>query len=105
MDNVNSKEIGSITVNQAIDQLLPFEEAKANPQEEAITEPVEEEAQVSETEEQEEILEDNSDEGEEVEDATFEEDEQEEVEEEVQLYKIKVDGEEEEVTLDEALSN
>ena len=104
MDNVNSKEIGSITVNQAIDQLLPFEEAKANPQEEAITEPVEEEAQVSETEEQEEVLEDNSDEGEEVEDATFEEDEQEEVEEEVQLYKIKVDGEEEEVTLDEALN-
>ena len=52
MENVNSKESGSISVNEAIDQLLPLEEAKANPQEEAVTEPVEEEAQVSETEEQ-----------------------------------------------------
>lgn len=105
MENVNSKESGSISVNEAIDQLLPLEEAKANPQEEAVTEPVEEEAQVSETEEQEEVLEeDNSDEGEEVEDTPDQEDDAEEVEEEVQLYKVKIDGEEAEVTLEEALS-
>jgi len=104
MENVNSKESGSISVNEAIDQLLPQEEAKANPQEEAVTEP-EEEAQVSETTEQEEVLEEDiSDEGEEVEDTTDQEDDGEEVEEEVQLYKVKIDGEEAEVTLEEALS-
>ena len=104
MENVNSQESNSISVNEAIDQLLPLEEAKANPQEEAVTEPVEEEAQVSETEEQEEVLEDNSDEGEEVEDTTDQEDDGEEVEEEAPLYKVKIDGEEAEVTLEEALS-
>ena len=104
MENVNSKESGSISVNEAIDQLLPQEEAEANPQEEAVTEP-EEEAQVSETTEQEEVLEEDiSDEGEEVEDTTDQEDDGEEVEEEVQLYKVKIDGEEAEVTLEEALS-
>lgn len=104
MENVNSRESGSISVNEAIDQLLPQEEAKANPQEEAVTEP-EEEAQVSETTEQEEVLEEDiSDEGEEVEDTTDQEDDGEEVEEEVQLYKVKIDGEEAEVTLEEALS-
>mgnify|MGYP003139685358 CR=1 FL=1 len=81
MENVNSKESGSISVNEAIDRLLPQEEAEANPQEEAI-----------------------SDEGEEVEDTTDQEDDGEEVEEEVQLYKVKIDGEEAEVTLEEALS-
>ena len=104
MENVNSKESGSISVNEAIDQLLPQEEAEANPQEEAVTEP-EEEAQVSETTEQEEVLEEDiSDEGKEVEDTTDQEDDGEEVEEEVQLYKVKIDGEEAEVTLEEALS-
>tara|TARA_A100001015_G_C15026230_1_gene730635 strand:+ start:213 stop:1211 length:999 start_codon:yes stop_codon:yes gene_type:complete len=104
MENVNSRESGSISVNEAIDQLLPQEEAKANPQEEAVNEP-EEEAQVSETTEQEEVLEEDiSDEGEEVEDTTDQEDDGEEVEEEVQLYKVKIDGEEAEVTLEEALS-
>jgi len=104
MENVNSKESGSISVNEAIDRLLPQEEAEANPQEEAINEP-EEEAQVSETTEQEEVLEEDiSDEGEEVEDTTDQEDDGEEVEEEVQLYKVKIDGEEAEVTLEEALS-
>jgi DNA repair exonuclease SbcCD ATPase subunit len=104
MENVNSKESGSISVNEAIDRLLPQEEAEANPQEEAINEP-EEEAQVSETTEQEEVLEEDiSDEGEEVEDTTDQEDDDEEVEEEVQLYKVKIDGEEAEVTLEEALS-
>ena len=104
MENVNSRESGSISVNEAIDQLLPQEEAEANPQEEAVTEP-EEEAQVSETTEQEEVLEEDiSDEGEEVEDTTDQEDDGEEVEEEVQLYKVKIDGEEAEVTLEEALS-
>ena len=104
MENVNSKESGSISVNEAIDRLLPQEEAEANPQEEAVTEP-EEEAQVSETTEQEEVLEEDiSDEGEEVEDTTDQEDDGEEVEEEVQLYKVKIDGEEAEVTLEEALS-
>ena len=78
MENVNSRESGSISVNEAIDQLLPQEEAKANPQEEAVTEP-EEEAQVSETTEQEEVLEEDiSDEGEEVEDTTDQEDDGEE---------------------------
>lgn len=104
MENVNSKESGSISVNEAIDRLLPQEEAEANPQEEAVNEP-EEEAQVSETTEQEEVLEEDiSDEGEEVEDTTDQEDDYEEVEEEVQLYKVKIDGEEAEVTLEEALS-
>lgn len=104
MENVNSRESGSISVNEAIDQLLPQEEAEANPQEEAVNEP-EEEAQVSETTEQEEVLEEDiSDEGEEVEDTTDQEDDGEEVEEEVQLYKVKIDGEEAEVTLEEALS-
>lgn len=104
MENVNSKESGSISVNEAIDRLLPQEEAKANPQEEAVNEP-EEEAQVSETTEQEEVYEEDiSDEGEEVEDTTDQEDDDEEVEEEVQLYKVKIDGEEAEVTLEEALS-
>lgn len=104
MENVNSKESGSISVNEAIDRLLPQEEAEANPQEEAVTEP-EEEAQVSETTEQEEVLEEDiSDEGEEVEDTTDQEDDGEEAEEEVQLYKVKIDGEEAEVTLEEALS-
>ena len=104
MENVNSRESGSISVNEAIDQLLPQEEAEANPQEEAVTEP-EEEAQVSETTEQEEVLEEDiSDEGEEVEDTTDQEDDYEEAEEEVQLYKVKIDGEEAEVTLEEALS-
>jgi hypothetical protein len=104
MENVNSKESGSISVNEAIDRLLPQEEAEANPQEEAINEP-EEEAQVSETTEQEEVLEEDiSDEGEEVEDTTDQEDDYEEAEEEVQLYKVKIDGEEAEVTLEEALS-
>lgn len=104
MENVNSRESGSISVNEAIDQLLPQEEAEANPQEEAVNEP-EEEAQVSETTEQEEVLEEDiSDEGEEVEDTTDQEDDDEEVEEEVQLYKVKIDGEEAEVTLEEALS-
>jgi hypothetical protein len=104
MENVNSKESGSISVNEAIDRLLPQEEAEANPQEEAVNEP-EEEAQVSETTEQEEVLEEDiSDEGEEVEDTTDQEDDGEEVEEEVQLYKVKIDGEEAEVTLEEALS-
>lgn len=104
MENVNSRESGSISVNEAIDQLLPQEEAKANPQEEAVNEP-EEEVQVSETTEQEEVLEEDiSDEGEEVEDTTDQEDDGEEVEEEVQLYKVKIDGEEAEVTLEEALS-
>jgi len=104
MENVNSQESNSISVNEAVDQLLPLEEAKANPEIEAVTEPVEEEAQVSETEEQEEVLEDNSDEGEEVEDTTDQEDDGEEVEEEAPLYKVKIDGEEAEVTLEEALS-
>jgi len=104
MENVNSKESGSISVNEAIDRLLPQEEAEANPQEEAVNEP-EEEAQVSETTEQEEVLEEDiSDEGEEVEDTTDQEDDDEEAEEEVQLYKVKIDGEEAEVTLEEALS-
>lgn len=104
MENVNSRESGSISVNEAIDRLLPQEEAEANPQEEAVTEP-EEEAQVSETTEQEEVLEEDiSDEGEEVEDTTDQEDDDEEAEEEVQLYKVKIDGEEAEVTLEEALS-
>ena len=104
MENVNSKESGSISVNEAIDRLLPQEEAEANPQEEAVNEP-EEEAQVSETTEQEEVLEEDiSDEGEEVEDTTDQEDDGEEAEEEVQLYKVKIDGEEAEVTLEEALS-
>lgn len=104
MENVNSRESGSISVNEAIDQLLPQEEAEANPQEEAVNEP-EEEAQVSETTEQEEVYEEDiSDEGEEVEDTTDQEDDYEEAEEEVQLYKVKIDGEEAEVTLEEALS-
>lgn len=104
MENVNSKESGSISVNEAIDRLLPQEEAEANPQEEAVNEP-EEEAQVSETTEQEEVYEEDiSDEGEEVEDTTDQEDDYEEAEEEVQLYKVKIDGEEAEVTLEEALS-
>ena len=104
MENVNSKESGSISVNEAIDRLLPQEEAEANPQEEAVNEP-EEEAQVSETKEQEEVYEEDiSDEGEEVEDTTDQEDDDEEAEEEVQLYKVKIDGEEAEVTLEEALS-
>ena len=104
MENVNSKESGSISVNEAIDRLLPQEEAEANPQEEAVNEP-KEEAQVSETTEQEEVYEEDiSDEGEEVEDTTDQEDDGEEVEEEVQLYKVKIDGEEAEVTLEEALS-
>lgn len=104
MENVNSRESGSISVNEAIDRLLPQEEAKANPQEEAVNEP-EEEAQVSETTEQEEVYEEDiSDEGEEVEDTTDQEDDYEEAEEEVQLYKVKIDGEEAEVTLEEALS-
>ena len=103
MENVNSNESNSISVNEAIDQLLPQEEAKANPEIEAVTEP-EEEAQVSEATEQEEVEEDNSNEGEEVEDTSELEDDAEEVEEEVQLFKVKIDGEEAEVTLDEALS-
>ena len=104
MENVNSRESGSISVNEAIDQLLPQEEAEANLQEEAVNEP-KEEAQVSETTEQEEVLEEDiSDEGEEVEDTTDQEDDHEEAEEEVQLYKVKIDGEEAEVTLEEALS-
>ena len=103
MENVNSNESNSISVNEAIDQLLPLEEAKANPEIEAVTEP-EEEAQVSETTEQEEVEEDNSSEGEEVEDTSELEDNDEQVEEEVQLFKVKIDGEEAEVTLDEALS-
>ena len=104
MENVNSKESGSISVNEAIDRLLPQEEAEANPQDEAVNEP-EEEAQVSETTEQEEVYEEDiSDEGEEVEDTTDQEGDDEEVEEEVQLYKVKIDGEEAEVTLEEALS-
>jgi hypothetical protein len=105
MENVNSSESNSISVNEAIDQLLPQEEAKANPEIEEVTEPVEEEAQVSEATEQEEVLEeDNSDEGEEVEDTTAQEDDAEEVEEEVQMFTVKIDGEEAEVTLEEALS-
>lgn len=104
MENVNSKESGSISVNEAIDRLLPQMEAEANPEVEAINEP-EEEAQVSETTEQEEVYEEDiSDEGEEVEDTTDQEDDDEEAEEEVQLYKVKIDGEEAEVTLEEALS-
>lgn len=103
MENVNSNESNSISVNEAIDQLLPQEEAKANPEIEAVTEP-EEEAQVSEATEQEEVEEDNSSEGEEVEDTSELEDNDEQVEEEVQLFKVKIDGEEAEVTLDEALS-
>jgi len=103
MENVNSNESNSISVNEAIDQLLPLEEAKANPEIEAVTEP-EEEAQVSEATEQEEVEEDISEEGEEVEDTSELEDDDEQVEEEVQLYKVKIDGEEAEVTLDEALS-
>ena len=103
MENVNSNESNSISVNEAIDQLLPLEEAKANPEIEAVTEP-EEEAQVSEATEQEEVEEDNSSEGEEVEDTSELEDNAEEGEEEVQLFKVKIDGEEAEVTLDEALS-
>lgn len=103
MENVNSNESNSISVNEAIDQLLPLEEAKANPEIEAVTEP-EEEAQVSEATEQEEVEEDNSSDGEEVEDTSELEDNDEQVEEEVQLFKVKIDGEEAEVTLDEALS-
>ncbi len=104
MENVNSKESGSISVNEAIDRLLPQEEAEANPQEEAVNEP-KEEAQVSETTEQEEVYEEDiSDEGEEVKDTTDQEDDGEEVEEEVQIYKVKIEGEEEEVILEEALS-
>tara|TARA_R110000772_G_C13189176_1_gene428844 strand:+ start:338 stop:883 length:546 start_codon:yes stop_codon:yes gene_type:complete len=102
MENVNSQE-SNISINEAIDQLLPQEEAKANPEIEAVAEP-EEEAQVSETDEQEEVEEDISEESEEVEDATDQEDNLEEVEEEVQMFKVKIDGEEAEVTLEEALS-
>ena len=102
MENVNSQE-SNISINEAIDQLMPQEEAKANPETEELTEP-EEEAQVSETDEQEEVEEDISEESEEVEDATDQEDNLEEVEEEVQMFKVKIDGEEAEVTLEEALS-
>ena len=75
--------------------------------ESGVAEP--EEAQVSEAEEQEEAIQETevveTDESDEVEDTTSQEDEVEEVEEETPtLYTIKVDGEEEQVTLDEALS-
>ena len=102
MENVNSKE-SNISINEAINQLIPQQEAKANPETEELTEP-EEEAQVSETDEQEEVEEDISEESEEVEDATDQDDDQEEAEEEVQMFKVKIDGEEAEVTLEEALS-
>ena len=36
MENVNSKESGSISVNEAIDRLLPQMEAEANPEVEAL---------------------------------------------------------------------
>ena len=95
-----------LSVNTAVNELLtPQQEAeKVTPEVVDNTEPQEEEALVSETEEPEEIEEDNSEEGDEVEDTTGQEDDIEEVEEEVQLYKVKIDGEEAEVTLDEALS-
>ena len=38
MENVNSQE-SNISINEAIDQLLPQEEAKANPEIEAVAEP------------------------------------------------------------------
>ena len=99
---VNSAESDSISINEAVD-LLPLEEAIASPAIEEVSEP--ELAQVSETTEQEEVLEDSSDESEEVEDASELEDVQEDEEEvETELFKVKIDGEEAEVTLDEALS-
>ena len=103
-----SEENKSLDFNSAVQEmLLPLEtENKVTPTN-GEAEPVEE-AQVSEVEEQEEALDESqeveTDEGDETEDATFDEGDTEEVEEEApSLYKIKVDGVEEEVTLDQAL--
>ena len=103
-----SEENKSLDFNSAVQEmLLPLEtENKVTPTN-GETEPVEE-AQVSEVEEQEEALDESQEvetyEGDETEDATFDEGDAEEVEEEApSLYKIKVDGVEEEVTLDQAL--
>jgi hypothetical protein len=101
------KQNENLDVKSAVDLLLPLEaEEKVTP-ESGVAEP--EEAQVSEAEEQEEAIQETeeveTDESDEVEDTTSQEDEVEEVEEETQeLYTIKVDGEEEQVTLDQALS-
>ena len=101
------KQNENLDVKSAVDLLLPLEaEEKVTP-ESGVAEP--EEAQVSEAEEQEEAIQETevveTDESDEVEDTTSQEDEVEEVEEETpELYTIKVDGEEEQVTLDEALS-
>ena len=103
-----SEENKSLDFNSAVQEmLLPLEtENKVTPTN-GEAEPVEE-AQVSEVEEQEEALDESQEvetyEGDETEDATFDEGDTEEVEEEApSLYKIKVDGVEEEVTLDQAL--
>ena len=101
------KQNENLDVKSAVDLLLPLEaEEKVTP-ESGVAEP--EEAQVSEAEEQEEAIQETeeveTDESDEVEDTTSQEDEVEEVEEETpELYTIKVDGEEEQVTLDQALS-
>ena len=103
-----SEENKALDINSAVQEmLLPLEtENKVTPTD-GEDKPVEE-AQVSEVEEQEVAIDESqeveTDESEKAEDTTFEEGDTEEVEEEAPtLYKIKVDGVEEEVTLDQAL--
>ena len=95
-----SEENKALDINSAVQEmLLPLEtENKVTPTD-GEAEPVEE-AQVSEVEEQEVAIDESqeveAEEGDEAEDTTFEEGDTEEVEEEAPtLYKIKVDGVEE----------
>jgi len=106
----NPQGTGSISLNDAVSLLntpIPDKVEEERPEEQEAPQPMEAEAEVTEEDNQleAESYEDDEDDAVEVEESE-EEDDYEDVEEESQenLYTVKVDGEEVEITLDEALN-
>ena len=106
----NPQGTGSISLNDAVSLLntpIPDKVEEERPEEQEAPQPMEAEAEVTEEDNQPEAesYEDDEDDAVEVEESE-EEDDYEDVEEESQenLYTVKVDGEEVEITLDEALN-
>lgn len=106
----NPQGTGSISLNDAVSLLntpIPDKVEEERPEEQEAPQPMEAEAEVTEEDNQleAESYEDDEDDAVEVEESE-EDDDYEDVEEESQesLYTVKVDGEEVEITLDEALN-
>ena len=106
----NPQGTGSISLNDAVSLLntpIPDKVEEERPEEQEAPQPMEAEAEVTEEDNQLEAESYEDDEGDAVEvEESEEEDDYEDVEEESQesLYTVKVDGEEVEITLDEALN-